>query len=287
MTKEESMGNGTALYFSNWKMWWQAMDWYISFWRSIKQFDPINKKNHQKKKKKNLNAFSASKVILVIHNIQFQTIFHNMSKAGDSVWSVYTKLGKAKLSCVAEILANIRQSDFWIYNRPVWWGNLWVVLSFTLTEVSCIVLESYVTWKKYWHMLMKQASSIKACLVFLRRSYMLLYCEFTIAICYIHGWPKKPISSLQLIWNAATFLLTNSKRQEDITPVLPSLQWLPVSFRADFWITNISSSNTLVFILTLITLLYLSRVIFKSSSSHQIKPDGIQRSMQCQAGTGC
>ena len=54
------------------------------------------------------------------------------------------------------------------------------------------------------------------------------------------GLSKKAISRLQLVQNAAAWLLTNTRRQENVSPVLTSLQWLPVSFRIDFKILLIT-----------------------------------------------
>ena len=50
----------------------------------------------------------------------------------------------------------------------------------------------------------------------------------------LSGLPKKAISQLQTIQNAAARVLTKTRRRAHITPVLKSLHWLPVSFRIDF-----------------------------------------------------
>ncbi|MCI5136711.1 MAG: hypothetical protein D3920_16960 [Candidatus Electrothrix sp. AW2] len=50
----------------------------------------------------------------------------------------------------------------------------------------------------------------------------------------LSGLPKKAISQLQIIQNAAARVLTKTRRRAHITPVLKSLHWLPVSFRIDF-----------------------------------------------------
>src|SRR4029434_7724654 len=50
----------------------------------------------------------------------------------------------------------------------------------------------------------------------------------------LSGLPKKAISQLQTIQNAAARVLTKTRPRAHITPVLKSLHWLPVSFRIDF-----------------------------------------------------
>ncbi|KAJ8404091.1 hypothetical protein AAFF_G00344410, partial [Aldrovandia affinis] len=40
--------------------------------------------------------------------------------------------------------------------------------------------------------------------------------------------------SLQLVQNTAARILTRSKKYEHITPVLASLHWLPIKYRADY-----------------------------------------------------
>lgn len=45
---------------------------------------------------------------------------------------------------------------------------------------------------------------------------------------------KGSIYRLQLVQNAATRLITGTRRSEHITPVLAALHWLPVTFRIDF-----------------------------------------------------
>ena len=48
------------------------------------------------------------------------------------------------------------------------------------------------------------------------------------------GLPKKTISQLQIIQNAAARVLTKTKRRAHITPVLKRLHWLPISSRIDY-----------------------------------------------------
>ncbi len=51
---------------------------------------------------------------------------------------------------------------------------------------------------------------------------------------------RKTMTQLQTVWNSATRLLTGSKKYEHITPVIASLDWLPVSFRTDLKILLIT-----------------------------------------------
>lgn len=48
------------------------------------------------------------------------------------------------------------------------------------------------------------------------------------------GLPLTSISRLQMVQNAAARLLTGSRKQDHITPILRSLHWLPVRYRIDF-----------------------------------------------------
>ena len=50
----------------------------------------------------------------------------------------------------------------------------------------------------------------------------------------LSGLPKKEVSRLQIVQNAAARVLTGTRRRAHITPILKSLHWLPVSFRIDF-----------------------------------------------------
>lgn len=47
----------------------------------------------------------------------------------------------------------------------------------------------------------------------------------------LSGQPKKAIDQLQNLQNAAPRLLTKTRQRTDITQVLKSWHWLPVSFR--------------------------------------------------------
>ena len=48
------------------------------------------------------------------------------------------------------------------------------------------------------------------------------------------GLDQRSLRCLQLVQNAAAQLLTGTKKQEHITPVLAYLHWLPVRFIIDF-----------------------------------------------------
>jgi len=48
------------------------------------------------------------------------------------------------------------------------------------------------------------------------------------------GLPKKLLSRLQLVQNAAARLLTGTRKWSSISPVLASLHWLPVEYRVQF-----------------------------------------------------
>ncbi|XP_066556392.1 uncharacterized protein LOC136747362, partial [Amia ocellicauda] len=50
----------------------------------------------------------------------------------------------------------------------------------------------------------------------------------------LSGSTNRAISALQLVQNAAARILTKTKKHEHITPVLASLNWLPVHYRIDF-----------------------------------------------------
>ena len=50
----------------------------------------------------------------------------------------------------------------------------------------------------------------------------------------LYGLPKYLINSLQLLQNSAARLVTLTRRQEHITPILRSLHWLPVHYRIVF-----------------------------------------------------
>ena len=50
----------------------------------------------------------------------------------------------------------------------------------------------------------------------------------------LYGVNTNIISKIQRVQNTATRLITRSKKQDHITPVLMSLHWLPVQFRIQY-----------------------------------------------------
>jgi len=48
------------------------------------------------------------------------------------------------------------------------------------------------------------------------------------------GCPTSSINKLQLVQNAAARVLTRSRKYDHITPILPSLHWLPIKFRINY-----------------------------------------------------
>lgn len=49
----------------------------------------------------------------------------------------------------------------------------------------------------------------------------------------LSGLRKKSFQAMQMVQNAAAYILTRAGKYKHITPVLASLRWLPVQVRAD------------------------------------------------------
>ncbi len=65
-------------------------------------------------------------------------------------------------------------------------------------------------------------------------SHAFISCRLDYCNALYSGLSRRNLQRLQLIQNAAARLLTGSKRNDHITPVLAALHWLPVSFTIDF-----------------------------------------------------
>ncbi len=110
--------------------------------------------------------------------------------------------------------------------------NLGVILETNLSFSSHV---KAVTKSAYYHL--KNIARIR-CFVSSQDSEKLVHAFITSRVDYCNGLltglTKKTIRKLQLIQNAATRILTRTRKSEHITPVLRSLHWLPVTFRIDF-----------------------------------------------------
>ncbi len=110
--------------------------------------------------------------------------------------------------------------------------NLGVILE---TDLSFNSHVKAVTKSAYYHL--KNIARIR-CFGSSQDLEKLVHAFITSRVNYCNGLltglPKKTIRQLQLIQNAAARILTRTRKSEHITPVLRSLQWLPVTFRIDF-----------------------------------------------------
>ena len=94
----------------------------------------------------------------------------------------------------------------------------------------------------------------------------------------LYGLPMKSISKLQRVQNTAARLITNTPRNEHITPVLRSLHWLPVKEKMTFKILTLSfkAIHGLApdYIQILVTLQCPSRYSLLRNNEHFLKPYG-------------
>ena len=94
----------------------------------------------------------------------------------------------------------------------------------------------------------------------------------------LYGLPMKSISKLQCVQNAAARLITNTPRNDHITPVLWSLHWLPVKERMTFKILTLSfkAIHGLApdYIQSLVTLQCPSRYSLRRNNECFLKPFG-------------
>ncbi len=103
------------------------------------------------------------------------------------------------------------------------------------TDLSFSSHVKAVTKSAYYHL--KNIAIIR-CFVSSLDLVKLVHAFITSRVDYCNGLltglPKKSIRQLQLIQNAASRILITTRKYEYITPVLRSLNWLPVTFRIDF-----------------------------------------------------
>ncbi len=110
--------------------------------------------------------------------------------------------------------------------------NLGVILE---TDLSFSSVKA-VTKSAYYHL--KNIARIR-CFVSSQDLEKLVHAFITSRVDYCNGLltggpPKETIRQLQLILNATAGILTRTRKSEHITPVLRSLNCLPVTFRVDF-----------------------------------------------------
>ena len=80
-----------------------------------------------------------------------------------------------------------------------------------------------------------------ACIVKLVHAFISLRLDYCNSILY--GCPSYEIQKLQSVENAAARLITHSKKNDHITPILKELHWLPVGERIIFQKSTFSQEN--------------------------------------------
>ena len=145
---------------------------------------------------------------------------------------------------------------------------------------SALSLESHIAsiWKScFFHLhniwKIRNSLSVAPCEILV---HALISSRLDFCNSLLYGLPNNSIKKLQLVQNAAARLVTLSRRQEHIKPILKSLHWLPIEKRIDFKILLITFKALHGFapsyISSLLTPYSLSRSLRSSSANLLSKP---------------